>query len=72
VRLRTPRAAELSAGIVCCEVAGYRSREAVARLRAAKVIASPTPYAASYVRLGASVLNDESDVDTALRAIRAL
>jgi selenocysteine lyase/cysteine desulfurase len=72
VRLRTPRAAELSAGIVCCEVEGYRSREAVARLRAAKVIASPTPYAMSYVRLGASVLNDESDVDTALRAVRAL
>lgn len=46
VRLRTPRSAELSAGLVCCEVTGYQPGEAVARLRAANVIASATPYAA--------------------------
>ena len=72
VRLHTPRAPELSAGIVCCEVDGYRSREAVARLAAAKVVASATPYATSYLRFGPSIVNDESDVEAALKAVRAL
>jgi selenocysteine lyase/cysteine desulfurase len=72
VTLHTPRAAELSAGIVCCEVGGYRPREAVARLRAAGVSASVTPYATSYLRFGPSILTDESDVDSAVRAVRAL
>ena len=47
VRLRTPRATELSAGIVCCEVDGYGPADAVAALREAKVHASATPYAPS-------------------------
>ena len=44
VRLRTPRSADLSAGIVCCEVDGYTAREAVAKLRPTGVWASATPY----------------------------
>jgi selenocysteine lyase/cysteine desulfurase len=72
VTLRTPRAVELSAGIVCCEVRGYRPREVVGRLRAAGVAASVTPYATSYLRFGPSILTDESDVDSAIRAMRTL
>ncbi len=72
VRLRTPRAADVSAGIVCCEVDGYTARDAMARLRAARVLASATPYATPYLRFGPSILTSESDVETALAAVRAL
>jgi selenocysteine lyase/cysteine desulfurase len=72
VRLRTPRGPEASAGLVCCEVQGYGAREAVARLRAEKVIASSTPYEPSYLRFGTTIINSESDVDFALAAMRKL
>jgi selenocysteine lyase/cysteine desulfurase len=72
VRLRTPRATELSAGIVCCEVAGLTAPAAMMRLREVKVHASPTPYTPSYLRFGPSILTNESDVDRALAAVRAL
>ena len=45
VRLVTPRDPELSAGIVCLEVAGRDPGEAVADLRRQGVLASATPYA---------------------------
>jgi selenocysteine lyase/cysteine desulfurase len=72
VRLRTPRSTEISAGIVCCEVAGYGPRDAVAALRPKDVWTSATPYSPSYLRFGTSVLTNESDVDRALNAVRAL
>jgi selenocysteine lyase/cysteine desulfurase len=72
VRLHTPRSAELSAGIVCCEVDGVSPDDAVHRLRAANVQTSATPYTPSYLRLGPTILTRESDVDTALAALRAL
>lgn len=72
VRVRTPGAVDLSSGIVCCEVDGHSPRAAVERLRSAKVLASATPYATSYLRFGPSILTCESDVDAALKAVRAL
>jgi selenocysteine lyase/cysteine desulfurase len=72
VRVRTPSASDLSAGIVCCEVDGIGARDAVSQLRRAKVHASPTPYATSYLRFGTSILTSESDVEAALRAVRNL
>ena len=72
VRVRTPRDPALSAGIVCCEVDAASPARAVAALRAAKVLTSPTPYTPSYLRLGPSILTSESDVDRAVAAIRAL
>ncbi|WP_239126617.1 aminotransferase class V-fold PLP-dependent enzyme [Asanoa siamensis] len=72
VRLRTPRAAVASAGLVCCEVEGYGPHEAAAKLRGAKVISSATPYDPSYLRFGPTIINSESDVDRALAAVRAL
>jgi isopenicillin-N epimerase len=72
-RVVTPAAEELSAGIVCFELAGLDPREAVDRLLAEhRVIASVTPYATEYVRLGPSIVNSEDDVERALRAVRAL
>jgi len=72
IRLRTPRSPELSAAIVCCEVPGYTASEAAAKLLPAKVLASATPYSPSYLRFGTSMLNDESDVDKAVEAVRSL
>jgi selenocysteine lyase/cysteine desulfurase len=72
VTLRTPRSAELSAGIVCFEVAGVPAREAVRRLRQRRVLATDTPYAAEYVRFGAGLYSSDADVDAALAAVRSL
>jgi selenocysteine lyase/cysteine desulfurase len=72
VRLHTPRSPELSAGLVCCEVDGYGAVDAVLALARAKVLTSATPYSPSYLRFGPSIVTSESDVDAALRAVRAL
>jgi selenocysteine lyase/cysteine desulfurase len=73
VRLRTPRDAELSSGIVCLELERLDAATAVARLRREhRVIASVTPYAVDYLRLGTSLAVDEHDVDAAVRAIATL
>ncbi|KAB1907136.1 aminotransferase class V-fold PLP-dependent enzyme [Micromonospora tulbaghiae] len=72
VRLVTPRAADLSAGVVCCEVPGVPVGEAVNRLWSAGVVASSTPYRPSYLRFGATIANGEQDVEAALRAVRTL
>jgi selenocysteine lyase/cysteine desulfurase len=37
-----------------------------------RVIASVTPYATEYVRLGPSLANTDADVEKALRAVRDL
>ncbi|MCW3842278.1 aminotransferase class V-fold PLP-dependent enzyme [Micromonospora yasonensis] len=72
VRLVTPRSAELSAGIVCCDVPDVPVGEAVGRLYAAGVIASSTPYNPSYLRFGATIANSEDEVDATVRAVRGL
>jgi selenocysteine lyase/cysteine desulfurase len=73
IRVITPAPDELSAGIVCFETEGMPAREAVDVLRARhRIVASVTPYAAEYVRLGPSITNGPEDVEAALRAVRAL
>lgn len=72
VTLHTPRAPELSAGINCFEVAGMDPDTVVHKLLEKKVIASSSPYKVSYARLSPSLLNDEQQVEQALRAVRGL
>jgi selenocysteine lyase/cysteine desulfurase len=74
VHVVTPRADDLSAGIVCFAVDGYEPRAVVERLRAANVVASVTPsfYQPAYARLAAGLITLEADVDAALAAVRAL
>jgi selenocysteine lyase/cysteine desulfurase len=72
VRLVTPRDPDLSAGIVCLEVDGRNPGETMADLRRQNVLASVTPYAEPYLRLGPSIVTSEEDVDAAVAAIRAL
>jgi selenocysteine lyase/cysteine desulfurase len=72
VRLVTPMAEEVSAGIVCFEVDGLDPPTAVMRLKERRIAASVTPYAQPYVRLGTGLWVDEADVDAALSAIARL
>jgi selenocysteine lyase/cysteine desulfurase len=72
VRLRTPSSSAVSAGLVCFEVAGRDPAVVVQRLAARRIVASVTPYAQRYVRLGPGIVNTPADVDAAVRAIAAL
>jgi len=72
VRLRTPTSAALSAGLVCFEVADRDPGEVVARLAQRRIVASVTPYARRYVRLGPGIVNSQADVDAAVRSVAAL
>jgi selenocysteine lyase/cysteine desulfurase len=72
VRMRTPRSPGLSAGLVCFEVAGRDPSEVVARLAASGIVASVTPYAVRYVRLGPGIVNTPEHVDAAVRAVASL
>jgi selenocysteine lyase/cysteine desulfurase len=72
VRVVTPRDPDLSAGIVCLEVDGRDPGETMADLRRQNILASVTPYAQPYLRLGPSIATSEEDVDAAVAAVRAL
>jgi selenocysteine lyase/cysteine desulfurase len=72
VRLRTPSSGALSAGLVCFEVAGIDPGTVVDRLAARRIVASVTPYAQRYVRLGPGIVNTPAEVDAAVRAVAAL
>ncbi|WP_212834216.1 aminotransferase class V-fold PLP-dependent enzyme [Catellatospora sp. TT07R-123] len=72
VRLITPRSPRVSAGLVCCELAGTTPEAAVRALRTSGIAASATPYNPSYLRLGTSIVNSPAEVDRAVAAVRAL
>ncbi len=72
VRLRTPQSPGLSAGLVCFEVAGRDPAEVVAHLASRRIVASVTPYALRYVRLGPGIVNTPEHVDAAVAAVTSL
>jgi selenocysteine lyase/cysteine desulfurase len=72
VTVVTPMDAELSAGIVCFEVAGLQAPEILTQLRAQNISASVTPYAQLYLRLGPSIVTSEADIDKTLSALRRI
>jgi len=72
VTLYTPRSTALSAGLVCFDVRGLTPPQVVDRLARRRIVATVTPYATSYARLGTGLMNTPAEVDEALRAIRAL
>ena len=72
VTVHTPKDPALNAGLVCFDVAGLETQETVARLHRQRILGSATPYRVSYARLSAGVMNDEADVERALKAVRAL
>jgi selenocysteine lyase/cysteine desulfurase len=72
VTLHTPMARELSAGIVCFEVAGLSPDQVVAALRRRSIVASVTPYATQYARVAPGLLNSAEEIETVLKEIRSL
>jgi selenocysteine lyase/cysteine desulfurase len=72
VVLRTPRSAELSAGIVSFDIEGLRSGEVVNALRDKYIVASVAPYRTPHVRLSPSVRNSPEEVECTLSRIREL
>ena len=72
VTLHTPLDDEVSAGIVCFEVAGLTPGDVVARLWEGEVVASVTPYATRYARLGPSLVNSADDVDRTIEEVARL
>jgi selenocysteine lyase/cysteine desulfurase len=72
LRLVTPMDPALSAGIVCIDIDNLPSADAVARLRPLGVVASATPYAVSYLRLGPSIAVGPEDVERAIAAIKQI
>lgn len=72
VTLHTPMSQELSAGIVCFDVAGMAPRTIVERLRQRGIVGSVTPYATKYVRLAPSLINSPQEIETTLKEIRTL
>jgi len=72
VRLRTPMADELSAGITCFEVEGLKPADAVHRLEERRIIATVTPYVTKYIRIAPGLLNTPEEMEAVLREVRAL
>jgi isopenicillin-N epimerase len=72
VKLYTPMADSVSAGIICFDVNGMKPSQVVARLRQQRIIASESPYQVSYARVAPSLLTLSDDVDKTVRAIGAL
>ncbi|MDQ6733386.1 MAG: aminotransferase class V-fold PLP-dependent enzyme [Nitrospirota bacterium] len=72
VKVHTPRSRDLSAGIVCFEVEGWKPDQVVEHLRQRRIIASVTPYATQYVRLAPSLLTSPEEVEKTVEAIRTI
>jgi len=49
-----------------------KPEQVVAKLLEKNIIASTSPYRVTYARLSAGLINDEQEVDAALRAVRGL
>jgi isopenicillin-N epimerase len=72
VMLHTPMSQDLSAGIVCFEVAGMAPRQVVERLRQKNIIGSVTPYATQYARVAPSLLTSSEEIEQTLKEILKL
>ncbi|WP_249696070.1 aminotransferase class V-fold PLP-dependent enzyme [Stappia sp. WLB 29] len=72
VAVITPMDPDLSAGIVSFDIDGRSAGAAVAALRERGIVASVAPYAQAHIRLTPSIRNMESEVDTAIEAVKAL
>ena len=69
ITLHTPMSQDLSAGIVCFEVAGMQPGQVIERLRQRNILGSTTPYATQYARLAPSLLNSSEEIEQTLKEI---
>ena len=72
VKVITPMDPAVSAGLTAFEIEGQSASETVHKLHARKVIASSSPYKISKARLAPCLVNDEREVEAALRAVREI
>jgi selenocysteine lyase/cysteine desulfurase len=72
VQLYTPMSEALSSGIVCFDVGSLPAQAVVDKLFDKGIVASRTPYKASFARLCPSLLTLESDVERTLQAVATL
>jgi selenocysteine lyase/cysteine desulfurase len=74
VRVKTPMASDLSAGIICFEIDGMKPEQVVAGLAARRIVASVTPsfYTPPFARLAPSLVTMEEDVDRAVAAVASI
>jgi selenocysteine lyase/cysteine desulfurase len=72
VTVLTPSSPAVSAGLVAFEIEGQSASETVHKLLARNVVASSSPYKISKARLAPSLVNDEREVEAALRAVREI
>jgi selenocysteine lyase/cysteine desulfurase len=72
VRLVTPAAEELSAGIVCFDVDGQEPPEVVGALEGEGIATSVTPYAEAHVRAGPSIVTTPDQVDALVAAVAGI
>jgi len=72
VQVHTPLERELSAGLICFDVAGMKPATVVEKLLAKRVIASESPYAVSHARLAPGLMNNEAEITKTLGYIRDL
>jgi selenocysteine lyase/cysteine desulfurase len=72
VRVVTPLDPEVSAGIVCLDVANLPPVNGMLSLREHGIVSSVTPYRTSYLRLGPSIVTSPEQVDAAVEAIGTL
>jgi selenocysteine lyase/cysteine desulfurase len=72
VTLYTPKARDLSAGIVCFDIDGMKPADVVTRLRQRGIAGSVTPYADHFARLAPSLLTSPEEVNKTLAAVRQL
>ena len=72
ITLHTPMSQDLSAGIVCFDVAGMTPRQVVERLKQKKIIGSVTPYATQYARLAPSLRTSSEDIEQTLQEVLKL
>lgn len=72
VKLHTPLQRELSAGISCFEVTGRSPAAVVQALLEKRIIASTSPYAVTYARLSAGLMNTPEEVDRAVAEVARL
>jgi selenocysteine lyase/cysteine desulfurase len=70
--LHTPRDPNLSGGISCYEITGLTAKQVTERLAAKRIRTNESPYKTPLARVSAGIMNSPEDVDTVLRAIRAL
>jgi len=62
----------LSAGLIAFEVEGQTAEETAHKLYEKKIVASTSPYKVSKARLAPSLVNDEREVEAAIRAVREI